>query len=263
MVTNKFSPFSLQLCNIYTPTIFKLFQNEISSASAYTITSRDDTIGQYFLKSAIDGDEAIMTFSVDTRDILYSCKKFESWGYLCRHAIRILDLHFIFNILSKYILSRWKRDAVTRQIEDNSGHDIQENVHLDVSERYRHLCPKLVRLADYAAQSSKGYEFLLSQIDNLMKAVKIKGEEHVPIISPYDSSPLISYQGQDVKELAKKARNHKGDKRLKPWFEKHTKKKKNDGKTTIRFIRNSVVEMPANLAWLSEDRTMFDKDGQS
>ncbi|KAL9661847.1 hypothetical protein QQ045_026675 [Rhodiola kirilowii] len=203
---------------------------------------------------------------------------------LTKYSVQAVQ-HLHSNNFSAYTVT--SRDET---VEDNSGHDIQENVHLDISERYRHLCPKLVRLADYTAQSTKGYEFLLSQIDNLMKAVKIKGEEHVPIISPCDSSPPISYQGQDVKGLAKKARNHKGDKRFKPWFEKQTKKKKNEGKdkqpldlSEIQYIKNGMVEMPANLAWLSEDRTtrhsmnvislvfmtsvespkVFDEDGQS
>ncbi|KAL9659032.1 hypothetical protein QQ045_018597 [Rhodiola kirilowii] len=189
LVSNHFSPFALQMCNIYIPSIFKLFQTEITTASAYVATRHDEKIGKYVLKSFIDGDEAIVSFPLDTEDILCSCKKFESWEFLCRHAIRVLDLCFKFNIPSKYILSRWTKDVITHQVEDNCGYNIQEDVHMDVLKRYRHLCPKLVRLEDYAAQSKEGYEFILSQINGLMKAVQIKGEEHVSQVPLCNSAP--------------------------------------------------------------------------
>ncbi|CAM8956021.1 unnamed protein product [Rhodiola kirilowii] len=53
----------------------------------------------------------------------------------------------------------------------------------------------------------------------------------------------------------------KDSKRLKSWFEKN-REKKNEGNSKqqselLRFhcVKNEVVEIPSNLAWLSEDRT--------
>lgn len=66
-------------------------------------------------------------------------------------CIRVSDLYFIVNIPDKYILARWTRDVITCQVEDNSGYGIQENIHMDVGERYRQFCLKLIQLADYAA----------------------------------------------------------------------------------------------------------------
>uniref|UniRef100_A0A7N0V6K1 Protein FAR1-RELATED SEQUENCE n=1 Tax=Kalanchoe fedtschenkoi TaxID=63787 RepID=A0A7N0V6K1_KALFE len=61
-----------QMCNIYTPTIFKLFQMEISNASAYLVTQRDQQVGQYDLKSFFDGDEATVSFDRVNENILCS-----------------------------------------------------------------------------------------------------------------------------------------------------------------------------------------------
>uniref|UniRef100_A0A7N0VN12 MULE transposase domain-containing protein n=1 Tax=Kalanchoe fedtschenkoi TaxID=63787 RepID=A0A7N0VN12_KALFE len=65
-------------------------------ASAYVVTRYDDRVGEYALKSFSESNEAIMSFNRESEDILSNCKKIEEWGFLCGHAIRILDLSFIF-----------------------------------------------------------------------------------------------------------------------------------------------------------------------
>uniref|UniRef100_A0A7N0UF56 SWIM-type domain-containing protein n=1 Tax=Kalanchoe fedtschenkoi TaxID=63787 RepID=A0A7N0UF56_KALFE len=209
-----------------------------------SIIQCDKRVGQYDLKSFFDGDEATVSFDHVNEVLLCSCKKFEDWGFLCRHAIRVLDLNFIFKIPKKYILLRWTRDVVTHQVKDTNGCDVHEDVHLDVTKRYQHLCPKLVRLADYAAQSTKGYEFVLSQISEWMKTVEIKSEEHIPNLPTYDAAPPMCYQGKEVKGLAKKVRMNKGGKRLKPWFEKKSNKKvyENKGKQPNNLAKIGYVK---------------------
>uniref|UniRef100_A0A7N0VNK2 SWIM-type domain-containing protein n=1 Tax=Kalanchoe fedtschenkoi TaxID=63787 RepID=A0A7N0VNK2_KALFE len=85
--------------------------------STYVVTRYDDRVGEYALKSFSESNEAIMSFNRESEDILCSCKKIEEWGFLCGHAIRILDLSFIFKVPKKYILLRWTRDIVTHQIQ--------------------------------------------------------------------------------------------------------------------------------------------------
>ena len=40
-----------------------------------------------------------------------SCRKFESFGNLCRHGLKVLDVLDIKLIPNRYIMKRWRRDA--------------------------------------------------------------------------------------------------------------------------------------------------------
>ena len=40
-----------------------------------------------------------------------TCRKFESFGILCRHGLKVFDVLDIKLIPNRYIMKRWRRDA--------------------------------------------------------------------------------------------------------------------------------------------------------
>lgn len=110
-------PIEEQARNILTPFAFNAFQNEIALAMQYaaTETANGSCLVQHFKKT--DG-ECLVVWIPDGEQIHCSCKGFESSGFLCRHAIRVLIAKNCFQIPEIYFPRRWQQ----MQYNDQSGH---------------------------------------------------------------------------------------------------------------------------------------------
>ncbi|KAJ0978291.1 hypothetical protein J5N97_013765 [Dioscorea zingiberensis] len=104
-----------QVANIYTEKIFKKFQEELMASISiviqdirYNSSTRDHN---FKLIGEATGKENSVTYSYLDGTISCSCKKIESVGILCAHALKVLNLNNIFQIPSQYILKRWTKDA--------------------------------------------------------------------------------------------------------------------------------------------------------
>lgn len=51
-----------------------------------------------------------VTYDTKTNNVWCECKMFESAGILCRHSIRVWDLHYVTEVPRKYVLDRWRKD---------------------------------------------------------------------------------------------------------------------------------------------------------
>ncbi|XP_043699982.1 protein FAR1-RELATED SEQUENCE 5-like [Telopea speciosissima] len=60
-----------------------------------------------------------------------SCKKFESFGILCCHIMKIMERLDIKVILEAYILNRWTRGARKMIVAHINGKEVEEDVNLD------------------------------------------------------------------------------------------------------------------------------------
>ena len=62
-----------------------------------------------------------------------SCRKFESFGILCRHGLKVLDVldinlipnRYIILIPNRYIMKRWRRDAKDGSGKNCTTHNIK------------------------------------------------------------------------------------------------------------------------------------------
>ncbi|XP_021736493.1 uncharacterized protein LOC110703046 [Chenopodium quinoa] len=50
-------------------------------------------------------------FNSVTKEVSCECRKFETFGILCKHGIGVLDQNLVFYIPSKYVLDRWRKDV--------------------------------------------------------------------------------------------------------------------------------------------------------
>lgn len=100
--------------NLYTHAIFKKFQDEfLQSITERVISSNaDGSLRTYILKNEDGEREHIVNFNSSDQTISCSCKLFESKGWLCRHALCILNSkENIYYIPRQYILKRWTKCA--------------------------------------------------------------------------------------------------------------------------------------------------------
>ncbi|XP_021776441.1 protein FAR-RED IMPAIRED RESPONSE 1-like [Chenopodium quinoa] len=116
---------------IYTDTKFQEIQKECSLLMyVYPREERilQDNVVQYLLEDRVwiipEGSKQekitnqrrllCVTFNAETKEVTCDCGKFETFGILCKHCIRVLDQNLVFEIPQKYILERWRKYIVRR-----------------------------------------------------------------------------------------------------------------------------------------------------
>ncbi|XP_028769835.1 protein FAR1-RELATED SEQUENCE 1-like [Neltuma alba] len=180
-----------QLSQVHTPPLFDLFQQEYDLRDATCIKERqerkikeddDATIVFDYVITRIDKKgEWTLTFEPPREEkeatITCSCKKFEQWGILCCHALRILYDHDIKLLPHTYISKRWTREARCGVVYDNKGKEIEVDPKLECSNPYKQLCPMLIKLASDASECPETF-FMVHQavleLSNKVSALLIK-----------------------------------------------------------------------------------------
>ncbi|KAA8522660.1 hypothetical protein F0562_009178 [Nyssa sinensis] len=88
------SPFEKQMSLVYTHEIFKKFQVEVLGAAACHLKKEreDETTITYAVKDFEDNQDFLVEWNESKSDIFCSCRSFEYKGYLCRHAVVVLQI---------------------------------------------------------------------------------------------------------------------------------------------------------------------------
>lgn len=132
--------FELQLSKIYTREIFKRFQLEVEEMYSCFGTTQlhvDGPIVIFLVKERglAEGRREIKDYEVlynrAVAEVRCICSCFNFYGYLCRHALCVLNFNGVEEIPSKYILPRWRKDYKRLHIPDqgsSSNDDATERV---------------------------------------------------------------------------------------------------------------------------------------
>ncbi|XP_038877514.1 protein FAR1-RELATED SEQUENCE 4 isoform X4 [Benincasa hispida] len=160
------SPFEKQMSLVYTYEIFKKFQMEVLGAAACHLKkeSEDETITMYSVKDFEDGQNYVVECNHSNSDIYCSCRSFEYKGFLCRHAIIVLQMSGVFSIPSKYILQRWTNTAMSRNPINEKLDEVQCKVR-----RFNDLCRRAIILGEEGSLSQESYDIALSAINEALK----------------------------------------------------------------------------------------------
>ncbi|KAJ8770359.1 hypothetical protein K2173_014971 [Erythroxylum novogranatense] len=155
-----------QAAEMYTPTMFRTFQEEFFRSSYVVIEERsnDGTIGTFKLIEREKG-EYIVTYNVLDSTVECTCGKFQSIGILCSHALRVLNCKNVFYIPHPYILKRWRKDCkATVALGGNVG---TQSI---MPDRSLNLYASELRLkASNIITKSTPKEGLLKQFEGLLK----------------------------------------------------------------------------------------------
>lgn len=160
------SPFEKQVSLVYTHEIFKKFQMEVLGAAACHLKkeTEDATTTTYTVKDIEDGQNYVVECSHSNSDIYCSCRLFEYKGFLCRHAIIVLQMSGVFSIPSKYVLQRWTNTATSRNPINEKLDEVQCKVR-----RFNDLCRRAIILGEEGSLSQESYDIALSAINEALK----------------------------------------------------------------------------------------------
>ncbi|OMO77575.1 hypothetical protein COLO4_25082 [Corchorus olitorius] len=237
------SPMLKQVANVYTPTIFEEFQSEYDIYQAAFVKEDIETETGHDYLIGIYGEFKVrkVSYNVSDSQLSCSCRKFETYGILCSHVLKVLDVMNHKFIPSQYILKRWTRNEKDKVVQDSSGKEIQADVKLEVTNRYKSLCRNMVKLASRAIESDKTFNLVARMTSELSKKVegilqnKIDGyKQNTTDMDETSVGPnkhAASYQNGvlttiTAKGLKKKESSYKGKNRPKSWVEKLPKRRK-------------------------------------
>lgn len=131
--------FEQQLSKVYTTAIFQKFQLEVEEMYSCFSTTQLHVDGPYIIflvKERIlsEGNRReIRDYEVyynrGSTEVVCICSCFNFNGYLCRHALCVLNFNGVEEIPGKYILPRWKKDYkrlyAPDHVNSNVNHDDQ------------------------------------------------------------------------------------------------------------------------------------------
>ncbi|XP_050252511.1 protein FAR-RED ELONGATED HYPOCOTYL 3-like [Quercus robur] len=168
----KSSPMLNQVATVYTPTLFDLFQTEIKEVMALSILERNVSQTHSYMVGVFNRYEKyeVMWNPLD-ETISCSYRKFETFGILCRHGLKFLDVLDIKLIPNRYIMKRWRRDA-----KEIYAHDIMAQKKTeDISSSNITSFTQLLMLASTSSTSHQGGSStsvaLASHLENISSVV--------------------------------------------------------------------------------------------
>lgn len=181
------SPFEKQLSFVYTHEIFKRFQLEVLGAAACHLKkeNEDESSITYAVKDFENNQDFMVEWNELKSEICCSCCSFEFKGYLCRHAIVVLQMSGVFTIPFKYILQRWTNAATSRYPVSERLDDVQTKVR-----RLNDLCRRAIILGEEGSRSQESYNIALGAIkEALMKCSTVNNFVQNEL-RPETSAPL-------------------------------------------------------------------------
>ncbi|XP_075659867.1 protein FAR-RED IMPAIRED RESPONSE 1-like [Castanea sativa] len=157
----KSSPMLNQIATMYTPMLFDSFQIEVEEVMALSILERNESQTHSYVVGVFNqyGKYEVMWNPLDGT-LSCSCRKFESFGILCRHGLKVLDVLDIKLIPNRYIMKRWRRDVKDGSEKNCTTHNIKPDTRMEYVDRYRDLCPKYIQLVNEACETKEGHDIL-------------------------------------------------------------------------------------------------------
>ncbi|KAH7853484.1 hypothetical protein Vadar_002988 [Vaccinium darrowii] len=177
-------PMLLHAAKFYTPHLFDLFHKQFDISLGCKVIETwelEDEIGFVVQRHGQEREYKVLgrvelnALGVKTlTKVSCSCRKFESFGILCGHAIKVLSQMNVMKIPKKYILGRWRLDAKSCSSKGKEVMVEENGRKLVILARYRHLCPKAVTLVARVSEDDEAYKLventmtlLCAQVDNI------------------------------------------------------------------------------------------------
>ncbi|KAH0920249.1 hypothetical protein HID58_027909 [Brassica napus] len=172
------SPFEKQVLLVYTHVVFRRFQLEVLGAAACHLTKESEGGTTYSVKDFEDDQKYLVEWDESKSDIYCSCRSFEYKGYLCRHAIVVLQMSGVFTIPINYVLQRWTNAARNRHQISGNLELVQCNIR-----RFNDLCRRAIILGEEGSLSQESYDVAMFAMKEAFKlcAIKVNTIEHPTI----------------------------------------------------------------------------------
>ncbi|KAG6660517.1 protein FAR-RED IMPAIRED RESPONSE 1-like isoform X1 [Carya illinoinensis] len=160
------SPWEKQLSTVYTHAIFKKFQVEVLGVVGChpKKESDDGTTTTFRVQDCEKGEYFMVTWNEIKLEVSCFCRLFEYRGFLCRHAMIVLQICGLSSIPPNYILKRWTKDAKNRQSKVEGTERMQTRV-----QRYNDLCKQAIELSEEGSLSEESYSIAFRALVEALK----------------------------------------------------------------------------------------------
>uniref|UniRef100_A0A1J3G901 Protein FAR1-RELATED SEQUENCE n=1 Tax=Noccaea caerulescens TaxID=107243 RepID=A0A1J3G901_NOCCA len=160
------SPWEKQMATTYTHTIFKKFQVEVLGVVAChpRKEKEDENTVTFRVQDCEKDDEFLVTWSKTKSELCCFCRMFEYKGFLCRHALMILQICGFASIPPRYILKRWMKDAKSGVLAGEGAEQVPTRV-----QRYNDLCSRAIELSEEGCVSEENYNIVLRTLVETLK----------------------------------------------------------------------------------------------
>lgn len=160
------SPFEKQMSKLYTNATFEKFQAEVSGMLSCSLRKKgeDEETIMYSVDDLERKQSFTVTWSKGKYDTYCLCRLFEYSGFLCRHALLVLQLSGISTIPPKYILKRWTQSAKFIDI----SHQEPVNTNLRV-QRLNDICKLAIKLGKEGLLSGEAYKVAYHALEEAME----------------------------------------------------------------------------------------------
>ncbi|XP_058226693.1 protein FAR1-RELATED SEQUENCE 8-like [Rhododendron vialii] len=178
-------PYELQLSEVYTKSLFWKFQEEVEMmASCLSVTQNhaNGPITTYMVKEREeDGNmRGIRDFEVmydkAGMEVRCICSCFNFKGYLCRHALCVLNYNGMEEIPAQYILSRWRKDFKRMYVQDlrSDSIDITNPV-----QWFDHLYRRALQVVEEGVTSQDHHTVAWQALKESLNKVRLVANKHV------------------------------------------------------------------------------------
>nr|XP_043631973.1 protein FAR-RED ELONGATED HYPOCOTYL 3-like isoform X2 [Erigeron canadensis] len=156
------SPFEKHVSVIYTHAVFKKFQVEVLGAVACRpiAEATEDMIVPYRVSDHEKNLDFSVYYNQSTSEVSCSCRLFEFKGFLCRHALIVLQMCGLSTIPSQYILKRWTKDVKNQVLISEGSEVLPFRV-----QRYNDLCQKAIKLGEEGSLSQDSYNLAIRALE--------------------------------------------------------------------------------------------------
>lgn len=160
------SPFEKHVSSIYTHTVFKKFQVEVLGAVACMPKkeAQEEMVATFRVSDFEKNMDFNVSYNEPTSEVTCICRLFEFKGFLCRHAMIVLQICGLSSIPAQYILKRWTKDVKNRGLTlmSEGGEQLQYRV-----QRYNDLCQRAIKLGEEGSLSQESYNLAIGALEEV------------------------------------------------------------------------------------------------
>ncbi|CAA7049570.1 unnamed protein product [Microthlaspi erraticum] len=158
--------FEKQLSLIYTDAAFKKFQAEVLGVVSCQLQKEreDGTTAIFCVEDFEKRQNFFVALNKELLDMCCSCHLFEYQGFLCKHAILVLQNSDVSCIPSQYILKRWSKNGNDREEKQEKCASVHNRM-----ARFDDLCRRFVKLGEVSSLSDETYKTALKLMEETLK----------------------------------------------------------------------------------------------
>ncbi|KAL8131436.1 protein FAR1-RELATED SEQUENCE 8-like [Apium graveolens] len=177
------SSYELQLSEIYTKEICLKLQDEVEMMSGCISLTKINANGPFITFMVKERDADGITSDVKNFEVMYDkigqevrciCSCFKFNGFLCRHALSVLNYNNIQEVPGQYVLQRWRKDVQRFYEPDLGSHYINIS---DPVQWFDHLHRRVTQVVEKGIPSEDQYMVAWQALKESLNKVQLVAKE--------------------------------------------------------------------------------------